>query len=118
MRRHQVYTLLSSSWLVQEFGKECGKVMYIAIDIGGTSTRISAFEEPTSSRFDQFARFSTEQLYERQIEFLVREISAAKVTELEGIGISLGARIARDGTAVLEGPNLRDYEGKPIVREL
>ena len=103
---------------MQEFWKERGKGMYIAIDIGGTSTRIGLLEAPSSGRFEQVARFPTEQLYDRQIELLTQAISATRVSELDGIGISLGARITRDGTAVLEGPNLRDYERKPLVNEL
>ncbi|HEV8194734.1 MAG TPA: ROK family protein [Ktedonobacterales bacterium] len=92
--------------------------MYIAIDVGGSWTRIGVFETPTSTSFEQGARFPTEQLYNREMELLVEAITATSVPELRGIGISLGARIARDGRDVLEGPNLRDYEHKPIVREL
>ncbi len=37
---------------------------------------------------------------------------------LVGVGISLGGRIARDGSSVLVAPNLRDYEGRPLVQEI
>lgn len=92
--------------------------MYVAIDIGGSWTRIGVFEAPSSGRFAQVARFPTEQMYDRQIALLTQTMTAANVPQPHGVGISLGARITRDGAAVLEGPNLRDYERKPLVRQL
>lgn len=92
--------------------------MYIAIDIGGSWTRIGQFDEPPSSEFQQIKRFPTEQRYDRQMELLIEAIATANLPEPHGIGVSLGARIARDGKEVYEGPNLRDYERKPIVRQL
>ncbi len=92
--------------------------MDIAVDIGGSWTRVGVFESPSSASFEQVARFRTEQRYDREIELLMQAIAAASVPQPRGIGISLGARIARDGSSVLEGPNLRDYERKPLARQL
>jgi glucokinase len=92
--------------------------MYLAIDVGGSWTRIGVFETASAGRFEQVARFPTEQLYDREIALLMEGIRAANVPQLRGIGISLGAHITRDGREVLAGPNLRDYERKPLVRQL
>ena len=45
-------------------------------------------------------------------------IAALQGEYLEGIGISLGGHIASDGLSVRDAVNLRDYEGKPLVRQL
>src|SRR5262249_6551026 len=35
-----------------------------------------------------------------------------------GIGVSFGGRITRDGMSVAVAPNLPEYEGKPLARDL
>jgi glucokinase len=92
--------------------------MYVAIDIGGTATRVGVAEVPAAGNVELVARFPTEQLYDRQLERLIKAVTAARVPALGGIGISMGARIARDGTRVSVAPNLREYERKPIVHQL
>jgi glucokinase len=37
---------------------------------------------------------------------------------ITGIGVSLGGRIAADGASVSVAPNLRDYEGRPLIEDL
>ena len=68
--------------------------------------------------FAQIARFPTEQMYDRQMALLTQAMTPRTCPSCVASASTLGARITRDGAAVLEGPNLRDYEGKPLVRQL
>ena len=89
---------------------------YIGIDIGGTNTRIALFPTLASSQSSIIARFPTFSSYEEQM----RQITTAlqDVTSIAGIGVSIGARIAKDGRSVIFGPNVPDYIGKPFAQDL
>jgi glucokinase len=88
---------------------------YISIDIGGTYTRIARFSAPAVTDFELLARFPTEKHYERQ---LLRIYETLGQESIVGIGISIGAQLARDGRSVRAAPNLLDYEGKPFAQDL
>jgi predicted NBD/HSP70 family sugar kinase len=122
-----------------------GERSALALDIGGTNTRIALFDDPArSSAVISLDPFLTEERYERQLDQITKAIS--KITHqirLNGssegiltnevsiktngishqtngmsIGVSIGARLMRDGGGVAVAPNLRDYEGRPFARDL
>jgi glucokinase len=92
--------------------------VYIGVDIGGTNTRIGLFESLNAPDFALIARFPTYQSYEEQLHRIIVAIRASNRDNLAGIGVSVAARIARDGRSVIVAPNLPDYIDKPFVQDL
>jgi glucokinase len=92
--------------------------MYLALDIGGSTTRVGRITHLHSSQIELIEQFLTQQSYSAQMETLQRVLVDVRSDHLEGIGISLGGHIASDGLSVRDANNLRDYEGKPLVRQL
>ena len=90
--------------------------VYIGIDIGGTNTRIALFQALDTPQCNIFARFPTFSSYEQQIQHIVTALQ--DVQSIAGIGVSIGARIAKDGRSVIFGPNVPDYIGKPFAQDL
>jgi predicted NBD/HSP70 family sugar kinase len=117
----------------------------IAVDIGGTNTRVALFSSPARSTADiSLELFPTEEGYERQLDQITKAISivtshvslnhsaegvltnvisiktnhVSNQTNPISIGVSIGARLARDGSGVAAAPNLRDYEGRPFASDL
>ncbi len=91
---------------------------YIAVDIGGTNTRLGLFESLDSTDFVVLAKFPTVQNYEEQIRQIVAAIQNSGREDLAGIGVSAAARIARDGRTIILAPNLPGYIGKPFAQDL
>jgi len=91
---------------------------YIAVDIGGTNTRLGLFESLDSTDFVALAKFPTVQNYEEQIRQIVAAIQSSGKEDLAGIGVSAAARIARDGRTIILAPNLPGYIGKPFAQDL
>src|SRR5258708_19797168 len=91
---------------------------YIAVDIGGTNTRLGLFESLDSTDFVVLAKFPTVKNYEEQIRQIVAAIQSSGREDLAGIGVSAAARIARDGRAIIFAPNLPGYIGKPFAQDL
>jgi predicted NBD/HSP70 family sugar kinase len=89
---------------------------YVAIDIGGTNTRVALFpslDAPEHTLLAQFPTFPSYDEQQRRIaELLPRDTSYA------GIGVSIGGRIARDGRGVVVAPNMPDYIGKPFAHDI
>ncbi len=92
------------------------RTSYIGIDIGGTTTRIAALRTLAAPDCDILARFPTHAHYEQQMKQLVATLQT--VQNIAGIGVSIGARIAKDGRSVSFGPNVQDYIGKPLAHDL
>jgi glucokinase len=92
--------------------------MYLAVDNGGSTTRVGRISDLHHPEFEQVEQFPTSQSYAAQLEHLRGSIAALRRARLDGIGISLGGHIASDGLSVRDAANLRDYEGKPLVRQL
>ncbi len=90
--------------------------VYIGIDIGGTSTRVALFSTLDAPRCTIIARFPTVAVYEQQMQHIMRVLQ--DVPHVAGIGVSIGARIAKDGRSVIFGPNMPDYIGKPFSHDL
>src|SRR5262249_1037174 len=110
----------------------------VAVDIGGTNTRVALFADAARSTVSlSLGPCPTEERYERQLDQLTKDIStithgmslhrpagdtvtndAGNQTNGISIGVSIGARLAHDGARVAVAPNLRDYEGRPFARDL
>ena len=129
-----------------------GERSVVALDIGGTNTRIALFDAPARSTASlSLDPFPTEERYERQLDQITKAISKithpvslngpaesiltnavsiktnpishqanliSEQTNAISIGVSIGARLAHDGSGVAIAPNLRDYEGRPFARDL
>jgi glucokinase len=89
---------------------------YIAIDIGGTNTRIGLFSTLNSPEFTLLTRFQTLQSYDEQMRLIIDTVR--NIDDCAGIGVSIGARIAKDGRSLVFGPNVREYIGRPFVQDL
>ncbi len=97
---------------------QTGKGRHIGVDIGGTNTRVGSFESLDVPAFALIAKFPTYQSYEEQLHQIIVTIQGSNRENLAGIGVSVAARIAKDGHAVVVAPNLPDYVDKPFARDL
>lgn len=89
----------------------------LAIDIGGTTTRVAVFAAPAN--LTPLATFPTHTEYVAQVARLSQLLSDYRAhTPIDGVGVSLGGRIARDGQSVAVAPNLPHYEGQPLAHHL
>ncbi len=95
-----------------------GSNIYIGVDIGGTNTRIGVFRSLDTPDFVPIARFPTYQMYEEQLQHIIVAIRASNIHHLAGVGVSVAARIAKDGRSVSVAPNLPDYVNKPFAEDL
>jgi len=92
--------------------------VFIGVDIGGTNTRIGLFASLNAPDYALIARFPTDQIYEEQLRRIIATIQGGDRENLVGIGVSVAARIARDGRSVIVAPNLPDYIDKPFAQDL
>lgn len=90
----------------------------IGIDIGGTSTRIGIFSTLATSDFTVVTRFPTQPKYADQMCAIITALQDGGIKNPAGIGVSIGARIAKDGRSVIFGPNMLDYIHKPFASDL
>ncbi len=95
-----------------------GSSNYIGVDIGGTNTRIGVFESLDTPDFVHVVSFPTYQSYAEQLHHIIIAIRARNINHLAGIGVSIAARIAKDGRSVSVAPNLPDYVDKPFAGDL
>jgi len=95
-----------------------GSSNYIGVDIGGTNTRVGVFESLNAPDFVHITRFPTYQSYEEQLHHIIVAVRANNIDHLEGIGVSVAARIAKDGHSVSVAPNLPEYVDKPFAEDL
>src|SRR6266571_1146298 len=95
-----------------------GSSTYIGVDIGGTNTRIGLFGSLDAPDFVHVAKFPTYQSYEEQLHHIIVAVRACNRNHLAGIGVSVAARIAKDGHSVIVAPNLPDYVNKPFAEDL
>jgi len=90
----------------------------IGIDIGGTNTRIGLFPSLDAPEYELLAKFPTQQDYEQQLQMIGQVLQERGVQRAAGIGVSIAARIAKDGQTVIFAPNLPGYIGKPLANQL
>ena len=92
--------------------------MYIGVDIGGTNTRAGLFHSLDSPDFVHLARFPTYPDYESQLRAIIGAVQSCGPGPVAGIGVSIGGRVAKDGSSVAVAPNLPGYLGKPFAQDL
>lgn len=90
----------------------------IGIDIGGTNTRIGLFPSLDAPEYTLLAKFPTQQDYEQQLQRIGRVLREKGVRDAGGVGVSIAARMARDGQMVVFAPNLPGYVDRPLASEL
>ena len=90
----------------------------IGIDIGGTNTRIGLFPSLDAPAYVLLAKFPTYQEYEQELRAIGQVVREQGIQGAMGIGVSVAARIARDGQSVIFAPNLPGYIDKPFAAEL
>lgn len=98
----------------------------VAVDMGGTNTRValldisSGADSPRTQETGSL--FPTEADYDTQVTQLTAAIVSlvARVdgARARGVGVSVGGRIARDGSSVSVAPNLPAYVGRPLTADL
>ncbi|HEU5346050.1 MAG TPA: ROK family protein [Ktedonobacterales bacterium] len=114
--------------MAADVAKQARRAAVVAVDLGGTTTRVATIllggETGVPSMPSAPATFATEPDYAAQIAQLGEMVDAAaglvrrRDGPLLGVGVSLGGRIAVDGASVAVAPNLRDYEGRPLVQDV
>ena len=90
----------------------------IGIDIGGTNTRIALFPTLDAPAYTLLAKFPTHQEFEQQLRSIGLVMREQGIQGVAGIGVSIAARIAKDGQSVIFAPNLPGYIDRPFVAEL
>lgn len=81
--------------------------MYIAIDIGGSHTRIAMMPVLDAPDVSLIAKFPTQQNYEQQLRAITDALQSYVTGACAGVGVSIGGRIAGDGRSVLVAPICR-----------
>jgi glucokinase len=101
--------------------------LVIAIDLGGTHTRVALIGSatpPALPHVEVVRSFYTDPDYATQIARLSESITAsqARVDErgavVTGVGVSIGGRMLRDGSGLAVAPNLPAYEGRALTADL
>ncbi|HEY6540050.1 MAG TPA: ROK family protein [Ktedonobacteraceae bacterium] len=90
----------------------------VGIDIGGTNTRIGLFPSLDAPAYTLLAKFPTYQEYEQQLRAIGQVVLEQGIRGAAGIGVSIAARIAKDGQSVIFAPNLPGYVDRPFAFEL
>lgn len=90
----------------------------IAIDIGGSNTRIGLFPALDAAEYTSIAKFPTRQDYQEELRGIEEALQGIADGVISGVGVSIAARIAKDGQSVVAAPNLPDYIDQPFARDL
>lgn len=92
--------------------------MILAIDLGGTNTRIALFQEEGVSEYTLLARFKTHQRYQKQLDRIESALDDLDRESVAGIGLAIGVQLTRDGRTIDASFTMPDYVGKAIVPDL
>jgi glucokinase len=96
----------------------------IAVDIGGTNTRVARIWHragaPGPGAFEMLDAYTTPTSFDAQLARLGQVIALAQIhhKHITGVGVSVGGRMLGDGSGLAIAPNLRDYEGRPLTDDL
>ncbi|HLG76553.1 MAG TPA: hypothetical protein VKX46_09060, partial [Ktedonobacteraceae bacterium] len=74
---------------------------YLAIDMGGSKTRLGLFSSLDAPDFTLLGEFPTQSSYVDQLEQIGTVVRAQNLDALAGVGMSAGARVARDGRSLV-----------------
>lgn len=91
---------------------------YLAIDLGGSKTRLGLFSNLAGPEFTSLGAFPTQESYTDQLESISALLQEQNIAALAGAGVSVGARIAKDGRRIVFGPNVTDYLNRPFADDL
>lgn len=92
--------------------------MYIAVDIGGTNTRIASFKDTDPETKLNFKKIETEKEFEKGLESLRNIISELIEDEkIEGLGISIASGINAEGKTIVN-PNIPEWKAEKLVPKL
>ncbi|HEY0755445.1 MAG TPA: ROK family protein [Ktedonobacteraceae bacterium] len=91
---------------------------YLAIDIGGSNTRLGLFPSLEMPDFTLLGEFPTQSSYIDQLAQISAVLREQQVDALAGAGVSVGARVARDGRSIVFGPNFPGYLDRPFAADL
>ena len=97
----------------------------IAVDLGGTNTRVALLAcaaPPAPPHVETTDAFLTDPDYDKQLARLSSALAAARERAgkrgVMGVGVSIGGRMARDGSGLTIAPNLPGYERRPLTSDL
>lgn len=91
---------------------------FLAIDLGGSNTRLGLFPSLDAPDFTHLGSFPTQASYEGQLEHIEAVLREHAMAQPAGAGVSVAARVARDGRSIVFGPNLPEYLDRPIAADL
>jgi glucokinase len=91
---------------------------YLTIDLGGSNTRLGLFPSLDTPQFTPLGSFPTPTVYTDLLEQIVQVLKGHGLSQMAGTGVSVAARVARDGRSLVFGPNLPDYLKKPFAADL
>ncbi len=92
-------------------------VMYLLFDIGGTHLRIGWSK--TGQRMDEAQKFATPQDFADLIKLLEQQVPAiTQGNEIKKPVVGTAGAFDKEKTKIVTAPNLRDWEGKPLKKEL
>ncbi len=91
---------------------------YLAIDLGGSNTRLGLFTNLDKADFTALTSFPTQESYQGQLDLIVESLQQHSVVELMGAGVSVAARVTKDGRRLIFGPNLPAYLHHPFAEDL
>src|SRR6266567_2379429 len=90
----------------------------LAIDIGGSHTRLGLFTTLDVLDFTPLASFPTRADYTEELDAIKKVAREHDLHNLGGAGVSVAARVARDGRRIIFGPNLPSYLKQPLADDL
>ncbi|MDO8507463.1 MAG: ROK family protein [bacterium] len=92
--------------------------MYIALDIGGTNTRVGSFTSLDSNTLTEYIKFKTKEDYTRGLRNITDAISKFSNNEkLDAIGVSIASGISADGKTVVD-PNIPAWKAESLLSDL
>src|SRR5579875_110431 len=87
---------------------------YLAIDLGGSKTRLGLFPSLDTPDFTSLGDFPTQTSYADQLGRIASVVKEQGIAGLAGAGVSVAARVARDGRSIVFGPNVPEYLTGPL----
>src|SRR5260370_26997675 len=91
---------------------------YLAIDLGGSNTRLGLFPSLDTPEFTPLASFPTQASYSAQLDCIASALRERNIAQLAGAGASVAAREAQDGRRIVFGANLAKYIDQPSAADV
>lgn len=92
--------------------------MHLAMDIGGTTTRVAKFSTMNSLVPDLIDTFPTSYSYDAQVLAIRASVDKLTKMKLQSVGVSFGVGFSPGGKTILAAGKMNDYIGKHFVRDL